>query len=139
MPVITHLETIDFTTPEGGGGWSQYPPAPSGVWQRVGPRRGVWGLMCVCTSSEEQDLSKQLPRLKAFCLYFYCLDFTAFCLFKKTVTWQCKLRFISSTATQIDSSTIDGNVEFVHSQYSCILSFQFLCPTKSSILVIILD
>ena len=99
--------------------------------------------MCVCTSSEEQDLSKQLPRLKAFCLYFYCLDFTAFCLFKKTVTWQCKLRFISSTATQIDSSTIDGNVEFVHSQYSCILSsqvsFQLLCPTKSSILVIILD
>ena len=36
---------------------------------------------------------------------------------------------------QIDSSTIDGNVEFVHSQYySCILtsqvSTQFLCPTK---------
>ena len=25
---------------------------------------------------------------------------------------------------QIDSSTIDGNVEFVHSQYSCILSLQ---------------
>ena len=34
----------------------------------------------------------------------------------------------------VDSSTIDGNVEFVHSQYSCILtsqvSIQFLCPTK---------
>ena len=34
------------------------------------------------------------------------------------------------------SSTIDGNVEFVHSQYICILtpqvSTQFLCPTKSS-------
>ena len=25
---------------------------------------------------------------------------------------------------QIDSSTIDGNVEFVHSQYSCILTSQ---------------
>ena len=33
---------------------------------------------------------------------------------------------------QIDTSTIDGNVEFVHSQYSCILtskvSIHFLCP-----------
>ena len=42
---------------------------------------------------------------------------------------------------QIDSSTIDGNVEFVHSQYSCILTsqvlIQFLCPTKLSIIVII--
>ena len=28
------------------------------------------------------------------------------------------------TKTQIDSSTIDGNVEFVHSQYSCILTSQ---------------
>ena len=38
------------------------------------------------------------------------------------------------TNNQIDSSTIDGNVEFVHSQYSCILttqvSTQFVCPTK---------
>ena len=44
---------------------------------------------------------------------------------------------------QIDSSTIDGNVEFVHSQYSCILtsqaSIQFLCPTKLLIIVIILE
>ena len=44
---------------------------------------------------------------------------------------------------QIDSSTIDGNVEFVHSQYSCILSsqvsIQFLCPTKSSVILIILE
>ena len=36
-------------------------------------------------------------------------------------------------------STIDGNVEFVHSQYSCILSsqvsIQFLCPTKLSIII----
>ena len=35
---------------------------------------------------------------------------------------------------QIDSSTIDGNVEFVHSQCCCILtsqvSTQFLCLTK---------
>ena len=40
---------------------------------------------------------------------------------------------------QIDSSTIDGNVEFVHSQHSCILtsqvSTQFLCPTKLLIIV----
>ena len=38
---------------------------------------------------------------------------------------------------------IDGNVEFVHSQYSCILtsqvSIQFLFPTKLSIIVIILE
>ena len=41
---------------------------------------------------------------------------------------------------QIHSSTIDGNVEFVHSQYSCILtSIQFLCPKKLSIIVIILE
>ncbi len=35
---------------------------------------------------------------------------------------------------QLDSSTIDGNVESVHSQYTCILTSQvstlFLCPTK---------
>ena len=44
---------------------------------------------------------------------------------------------------QLDSSPIDGNVEFVHSQYSCILtspvSIQFWCPTKLSIIVIILE
>ena len=43
--------------------------------------------------------------------------------------------------TQIDSSTIDGNVEFVHSQYSCIMTSQvsteFLCSTKLLIIVII--
>ena len=42
----------------------------------------------------------------------------------------------------IDSSTIDGNVEFVHAQYSCILtsqvSTQFLCPRKLLKMVIIL-
>jgi len=47
------------------------------------------------------------------------------------------------SAFQIDSSTIDGNVEFVHSQYSCNLSsqvsIQFVCPTKSSIIVIVLE
>ena len=31
---------------------------------------------------------------------------------------------------QIDSSTIDGNVEFVHSQYSCILTSQV--PNKQN-------
>ena len=44
---------------------------------------------------------------------------------------------------QIDSSTIDGNVEYVHYQNSCILtsqvSIQFLCPTKILILVTILE
>jgi len=30
---------------------------------------------------------------------------------------------------QIDSSTIDGNVEFVHSQYSCILTSQDSTPS----------
>ena len=44
---------------------------------------------------------------------------------------------------QIDSGTIDGNVEFVHSQYSCILtsqvSVQFLCPTKLLITMKILE
>ena len=46
----------------------------------------------------------------------------------------------SNKNTLIDSSTIDGNVEFVHSQYSCILtssvSTQFLCPTKLLIMVV---
>ena len=35
--------------------------------------------------------------------------------------------------TQIDSSKIDDNVEFVHSQYSILtsqVSIQYLCPTK---------
>ena len=44
---------------------------------------------------------------------------------------------------QIDSSTIDGNVVFVHSQYSCILtsqvSIQFLCPTQLLVIVMILE
>ena len=44
---------------------------------------------------------------------------------------------------QIDSSTIDGNVEFVHSQYSCILtsqvSTQFLSLTIMLIIVLILE
>ena len=44
---------------------------------------------------------------------------------------------------QIDSSTIDGNVEFVHTQYSCIMMsqvlIQFLCPTKLLIIVLILE
>ena len=42
----------------------------------------------------------------------------------------------SGTLAQLDSSTIDGNVEFVHSQYSCILtsqvSIQFLCPNSDN-------
>ena len=54
---------------------------------------------------------------------------------------QCNLD--KNKKLQIDSSTIDGNVEFVHSQYSCVLSsqvsIQFLCPTKSSIIVILLE
>ena len=44
--------------------------------------------------------------------------------------------------TQIDSSKIDDNVEFVHSQYSILtsqVSIQFLCPTKLLIIVIILE
>ena len=49
----------------------------------------------------------------------------------------------SNNDDQIDSSTIDGNVEFVHSQCSCILtsqvSIQFLCPTKLSIIMVILE
>ena len=44
---------------------------------------------------------------------------------------------------QIDSSTIDGNVEFVYSQYSCILTSKvspsFLCPAKLLKIVIILE
>ena len=48
-----------------------------------------------------------------------------------------------NSKTQIDSSTVDGNVEFVQSQYSCILtsqvSIQFLCPTKLLTLVIIFE
>ena len=41
------------------------------------------------------------------------------------------------------SSTIAGNVEFVHSQYNCILTSQlsihFMCPTKLLIIVIVLQ
>ena len=44
---------------------------------------------------------------------------------------------------QIDFSTIHGKLEFVHSQYSCILtsqvSIKFLCPTKLLKIVIILE
>ena len=43
---------------------------------------------------------------------------------------------------QIDSCTIHGNVECVHSQYSCILRsivIQLLCPTKLLIIVTILE
>ena len=43
---------------------------------------------------------------------------------------------------QIDSSTIDGNVKCVHSQYSCIMtsqvSTQFVCQTKLLIIMIII-
>ena len=50
---------------------------------------------------------------------------------------------LPTSSSQKDSSTIDGNEEFVHSQYSCILtskvSIQFLCPTKSLIIVIVLE
>ena len=42
--------------------------------------------------------------------------------------WVPKLIFnvlnLPTSSSQIDSSTIDDNVEFVHSQYSCILSSQ---------------
>ena len=46
---------------------------------------------------------------------------------------------------QIDSSTIDGNVEFEHSLYSCVtvltsqVSTPFLCPTKLLIIMLILE
>ena len=50
---------------------------------------------------------------------------------------------LKKVKTQIDSSTIDGNVELVHSQYSCILTSQvltqFVCPTKLLKIVIILE
>ena len=43
----------------------------------------------------------------------------------------------------IDSSRIEGNIEFLDSLYSCILtsqvSIQFLCLTKLLILVMILE
>ena len=49
----------------------------------------------------------------------------------------------NNSANNLDSSTIDGNVEYVHSQYSWILmsqvSIQFLFPTKLLIKVIILE
>jgi len=52
-------------------------------------------------------------------------------------------RILSFYKIQIDSSTIDDNVEFVHSQYSYILttqlSTQFVCPTLLLIIVIILE
>ena len=33
---------------------------------------------------------------------------------------------------KIDSSTIDGNVKFIHSQYSCILTSQVLIPRNKN-------
>ena len=58
-------------------------------------------------------------------------------LFKSTTL----KRTMKYNGNQIDSSTIDGNVVFVHSQYSCILtsqvSTQFLCPTKLLLIVMI--
>ena len=54
-----------------------------------------------------------------------------------------KVRECIDGTYEIDSSTIDGSVEFAHSQCSCILtsqvSIQFLCPTKLSIKVIVLE
>ena len=45
--------------------------------------------------------------------------------------------------TQIDYSTIDGDVEYANFLYSCILtsqvSTQFLCPTKLLVIGIILE
>jgi len=56
------------------------------------------------------------------------------CISVCTLCWSISNRLLS---------TIDGNVEFVHSQYSCILtsqvSIRFLCPTKLLIIVIILE
>ena len=62
---------------------------------------------------------------------------------KRKRKWASILRKLSRLMKSNDSSTIDGNVEFVHSQYSCILtpllSIQFLCPTKLLIIVIVLE
>ena len=56
---------------------------------------------------------------------------------------QISVKCLMFTLNQIDSSTIDGNLEFVHSQYSCILtsqvSIQFLYTTKILIIVMILE
>ena len=53
---------------------------------------------------------------------------------KKVVNKQFLFAYLLACNLQIDSSSIDGNAEFVHYQYSCILplqvSTQFLCPTK---------
>ena len=53
------------------------------------------------------------------------------------------MKIIDIYVNQIHSSTIGGNVEFVHSQYSCILtsqvSIKFLCPAKLFIKMIILE
>ena len=45
----------------------------------------------------------------------------------------------TNNGNQIDSSTIDGNIGFLHSQYSCILSTQFFFLSKLLKIVIILD
>ena len=62
-------------------------------------------------------------------------------MLKKESEWKQQLKITNEN--QIDSSTIDGNAEFVHSQYSCILtsqvSIQFLCPTKLLMIVIVLE
>ena len=62
---------------------------------------------------------------------------------KKVVNKQFLFAYLLACNLQIDSSSIDGNAEFVHYQYSCILplqvSTQFLSPTKLLIIMIILE
>ena len=78
-------------------------------------------------------------RVKHVCSNSGLHGYNLFSLFSRTLFGVCT-KPEKSEKTQIDSSTIDVNVEFVHSQYSCILtsqvSIQFLCPTKLLISVI---
>ena len=96
---------------------------------------------CVETKQKEMINSVQ-SSLKSHplrvTLYASFLTFISDENFHSLVIWKYFLR-----SHQIESSTIDGNVEFVHSQYAVLLrkqvSIQFLCPTKLLRIVKILN
>ena len=104
----------------------------------------VPGLALFILSYSVHGLALCILSYSVHCPWSSIMYFVLFCSWSSIFE---KKNFLEPTVItrkiQIDSSTIDGNVEFVHSHYSCILSsqvsIQFLCPTKSSIIVIILE
>ena len=61
-------------------------------------------------------------------MYLYVLVVVCMCFYLFVCVWVCLYVYVCVCMCMIKpnrlSSTIDGNVEFVHSQYSCILTIQ---------------